>query len=193
MEKTKNDYSVKSPVENTNEESKKFELKNKILLNFPDRKNLEDLPILYPVAKFSDNYFLSNSEKRRYEKTLQSFLNLRYLVENDTKNEEKHIIKVKTFIMQFLITNGILIKEQVESHKIINFIRFLKNVEIIIDKSKSLKETCENALNNDNYESDLYLNIAHKEANQLKDSINFSKMIKERKPRKKSKEMLILY
>ena len=26
MEKTKNDYSVKSPVEKTNEESKKFEL-----------------------------------------------------------------------------------------------------------------------------------------------------------------------
>ena len=77
---------------------KKFALKNKIRLNFPDRKFLDDIPILYPIAKISGNDFDSNSEKNRFEKTLQSLTNLRFLIENDPKNERKHIVKVSKFI-----------------------------------------------------------------------------------------------
>ena len=76
------------------EKIKKIELKNRILVHFPNKKLLDDLPIVYPVAKISGCEFFSNSEKNRFEKTLQSFSNLKFLLDNDSKNKEKHIIKV---------------------------------------------------------------------------------------------------
>ena len=72
----------------------KINLKNKIMINFPDRKTIEDIPILYPVAMLYGNDFFSCSEKKRYEKNLQLLLNLQFLVKNDSIHEDNHILKV---------------------------------------------------------------------------------------------------
>ena len=72
-----------------------------------------------------------------------------------------------------------------------NFIRFLKKIEINIDKCKSFKETCLQALNYEKYDDLSFTNADNKDSKQLKESINLREMIKERKPKKKSLETLI--
>jgi hypothetical protein len=97
LEKNRKEKFLEIPIEKSKEGSKKIVLKNKILINFPDRKVLDERPVLFPIAKINGIEFFSSSEKKRFEKSLQALVNLRYLIENDYKNKDKYVIKVEIF------------------------------------------------------------------------------------------------
>lgn len=94
MEKSRKEKILDNSIEKSKEDFKKIILKNKIMINFPDRKVLHERPVLFPVAKINGIEFYSSSQKKRFEKSLQTLVNLRYLIENDYKNKEKYVLKV---------------------------------------------------------------------------------------------------
>ena len=69
-------------------------IKNNHLTHFLEKKEKNDIPYVFPIATTHGINFDNLSQLHRFEKTKQSLLNLKYLVEQDEENEIKIIKEV---------------------------------------------------------------------------------------------------
>lgn len=106
-----------------------------------NKKNKDNIPYIFPIAWIHNLETGNNSQKRRYEKTIEMFLKLRIFVKNNPNNSYE-------FIKEFLMKNRIFDEHYYAIDKLNNFVKFL-NSKIQIDSNKSLKDTILDALNYD--------------------------------------------
>jgi hypothetical protein len=118
-------------VENLLIQKKKFFSSN-MMTHYLGKKGKEAIPYVFPIALISKNDYGNSSEKNRYEKISQLFLNLKYFIENDDDNE-------KTYIKEFMMKHGIYDDNYYTIDKINNFINFL-NSGNQINPTKNIQE-----------------------------------------------------
>ena len=78
------------------EQTKIFMKKNN-LTNLLGKKSKDEIPFVFPLALIHEKSFQTCSQMNRYEKLTQTFLNLRYRIEND---EEKEIWFIREVIIK---------------------------------------------------------------------------------------------
>ena len=92
-----------------NNDSNDYEYNKSCLLNnrtnLLQKKKEDNLKLVFPVVFLSDSKnFFNNSEKRRYTKTKELFLKLKYLIERDETNKFAYIREVNSLFLQSSFT-----------------------------------------------------------------------------------------
>ena len=109
------------------------------------KKNDGVIPITFPLVCSNSVNCDNISQRKRFETIMETFMRLKSLIENDKKLGKNNEID---YIIEFII-NKAIDKKYIAEEYIKNFSNFLKNKQLPIDTSKSLKDNIILALNYD--------------------------------------------
>ena len=134
---------------NQTEEARKLNTRKKLFrkIDFTlleKEKDKNDIPYTYPVVLMRDNEFENLSQKKRYEKIQQKFLNLKYLLE---KNDEEQF----EVIIKFFHKNKIYDENLETDENLSRFSQFLMS-DFSINPLMSIKQIIIHAINHNSNE-----------------------------------------
>ena len=158
--------------------------KNKNPVEMLQKKKIDNsIPLIFPCCVTYDSEYNSTSEQARCERITNTFLRLKYLISIDSPQKENDYLKV------FLIQNDIYENEITFQH-LLNFSSFLKQKEIKVNPTLSLRDNLIAILNGETFETELksrtakkysksMTDIKHNEESKIKiDNFNLNKQTK---------------
>ena len=120
--------------------SSESSLDNKRITCFLRRKNVDNIPLTFPIYLLYKNEFNSNSEKKRVENILNKFVCLKTYIDNDPSNSHQ-------IIKEFVLKNTNKSIEEISNENIKNFLDYLNVINFSFDSNKTIKELINIALN----------------------------------------------
>ena len=129
-------HNIKS-IKSSNSESN---LDNKRITYFLKRKNVDNIPLTFPIYLLYKNEFNSTSEKKRVENILNKFICLKTHIDSDPSNSRQ-------MIKEFVLENTNKSIEEISNQNIQNFLDYLNTINFSFDSNKSIKDLINIALN----------------------------------------------
>jgi len=115
-------------------------LDNKRITCFLKRKNVDNIPLTFPIYLLYKNEFNSISEKKRVENILNKFICLKTHIDKDPSNSHQ-------MIKEFVLENTNKSTEEISDQNIKNFLDYLNVINFSFDSNKTIKELINIALN----------------------------------------------
>jgi len=117
------------------------------ITNYLNKKKTDAIPIVFPFFLSHSSKFKNNSEKKRYEKSVELLLQLKYFIE---ANPEKEYLIIK----EFFGNHGIYDDEFFRAERLRKFKRFLFSESVNLNPRLSLRENLVIATNHDDQASE---------------------------------------
>ena len=115
-------------------------LDNKRITCLLKRKNIDNIPLIFPIYLLYNNEFNSISEKNRVENILNKLICLKTHIDNDPSNSRQ-------MIKEFILKNTNKSIEEISNESIKNFMDYLNVINFSFDSNKTLKELINIAIN----------------------------------------------
>ena len=146
-EKNNSNYNKFNNYNHNNKNKIKKRMKNCELTNYLKRKEIDNIPLVFPLYLSFNNKFESHSQRERVDKNLDKLICIKTHLSRNPKNKYK-------LIKEFMITNGIKEEKYFKLSNMMKFENYLKE-PINFSPKYTMNTIIKNAINSSSAQSSI--------------------------------------